>query len=249
MSNRPGDIDFSRSYLFFRTTRVNHTPRLRLDAACTLTRDGRQRHFFLTCPCIGEAMYVERDLIHDPVAEFNIIAAPRDQFLMMKRHADAVHDVHSAHRFGETMPTHDGRGAQVVDLDVKLSRYAAVHPIQDYGEFRAALLNGLPINGRTSYTEPDGTEVVLDYPANTVNVAHDKTSWQVDAGPIVMPTIAKDEAGKLEVERLVLAYLVYNRQDYVEAVIRCPAPMGDATTNFYHQHHNLDCHNELFVCH
>ena len=176
------DIDFGRSYLYFTTTRVNHTPRLVIDAACTLVGPEQvARRYFLTCPCVGERMYVPEDLIHEPVAEFRLAASPRSEFLVMKNHASASDDVRSAHRFGETFPTHDGEGARFVELDVTLAHHST-EPIADYASFRDALLGNRAINGRTTYTDEDGkTVVTMDYPVKTGNVAHDQEVWQVDA--------------------------------------------------------------------
>ncbi len=245
------DVDFGRSYLTFSTTRVNHTPRLQIDAACTFCPpQGQARTYFLTVACIGEAMYVPTGLIHEPVCEFNLIAAPCDEFVMIKRHANSDHDVRSAHRFGDVMPTHDGKGAKVIGLDVKLIRAREVEPISNYEAFRDALLSGAMINGRTTYTDEDGkTQVTLEYPTKTTNVAHDKEAWQVDAGPIAMP--ATNHSSSLTAERLDLAYLVFNRWDYAEAVIAQRTPLSNTpnapATHHYSLRRNLVCRNELFV--
>jgi len=246
------NIDFGRTFLRFTSTRVEHTPRLRIDAACTLApADGPLRTYFLTCTCIGERMYVPVDLIHDPVSEFNLVAEPGVEFLMIKRHACAEHDVRSAHRLGETMPTHDGKGAAVVKLDVTVARHPQMTTVDRYQTFHDALLGDRPMNGRTTYTDDDGsTQVIMEYPACTVNVAHDREAWQVDAGPVLMPV--HDDPRRLDVERFDQAFLVYNRWDYAETVIRCPVatasvPGTFAQTRFYNLRRNLHCQNELFV--
>lgn len=244
------DIDFGRSHLYFRTTRVNHTPRLLLDAACTLRQtDGTEKTYYLTCACIGEAMYVQTGLIHEPVAQFNLIAEPRRQFLMIKRHASAAHDIRSAQKFGDVMPTHDGKGAKMVDLDVKVSRHARTTPITTYEQFRDALLNNRLINARTTYTDDNGkSTVIMDYPCKTVNVAHDKPAWQVDAGPVLMPAVSGPVT--LEVERLDQAFIVYNRFDYAECVIRRRTSLGTdpaaGENHHYSLRRNLTCRHELF---
>lgn len=210
-------IDFARTQLRFSTTRVNDTPRLNVDAVCTLTEPAKgPRRYFLTCACIGEAMYVREGLIHEPVHEFNLIAAPGREFMMIKRYANASLDMLTALTINDTMPTHDGRGAKVVELEVSEVFHAAVQRIEDYAAFREALLGGKLINGRTSYTTADGLRVTLDYPARTVNVAHEQEAWQVDAGPILMPLSLPTNSTRL-IERLDMAFLVFNCFDYAEA--------------------------------
>lgn len=243
---QPGSIDFGRSMLRFSTTRVNHTPRLLIDAACTLAwPGGASKTFYLTCPCIGEAMYVPENLIHDPVSEFVLIGAPGDQFCTHKRHGDGARDLRAAHRVGQKMPTHDGKGATMVELAVTLRHHRSVQPIKTYDDFRAALLGDKLINARTVFTDGDGTVVTLDYPARTVNVAHDKQAWQVDAGPILMPAAATLGAD-LPVACLDVAYLVFNRWDYGEAALRRAAGGNDPRCQF-ELRRRLSCRHELFV--
>jgi len=108
------NIDFARSYLFFRTTGTDHTPRLQIHAVCSLGGAGRSRHYYLTRPCIAEAMYVETGLIHDPASEFTLIAALGEEFVMSKRFASASRDVHGAFRIGDAVPTHNGHEARII---------------------------------------------------------------------------------------------------------------------------------------
>ncbi|MBT3274639.1 MAG: hypothetical protein HN368_15890 [Spirochaetales bacterium] len=247
----PGQIDFGRSTIRFSTSRIDHTPRMQMDAACTLVdAEGQSRRFFLSCPCIAESMYVRENFIHEPSALFNIILSPGDQFLVMKRHASSANDLRAGFRFGGTMPTHDGEGDTVTQLDVTLDHYKRVQVIQNYNEFREALLGNLPLNGRTTYTDEDGvSKVVLDYPIKTGNAGNSEDTWQVDAGPILMPT--PEATGPLPVERLDIGFMVYNRWDYAEAVLRRDTPVGSGTevgsTSHFTLRRNLQCRNELFA--
>jgi len=247
----PCNIDFGRSFLRFSTTRVNHTPRLQVDAACALVGpDGERRTFYLTCPCICENMYVESGLIQEPVAEFVLVARPREEFMVLKRHADAAHDVRSPHRFNDVMPTHGGLGARLVELDVDLGRFDAVKPIRDYRSFREAMLANRPMIGRTTYRDADGkSEAILEYPMRTGNVANDREAWQVDAGPVLIPTDPRSDG--LEVERFRRAFLVYNRWDKAEAAVsRCVSLTEDPAgprTEHYNDVIQLTCRNDLFA--
>lgn len=242
----PCDIDFGRSFVYFRSTRINHTPRLLCDAACSfISPDGGRRDYYLSCPCIGEAMYVRTGLIHEPVMEFNIIASPTREFMIIKRYADTRQNVRSAHRFGEVMPTQDGQGARVVRLDVHLARQREAEPVTTYEQFEQSLLNHRVMNGRTTWTDGDGrTQVVLEYPLRTVNVRHDGRDWQVDAGPILAPV--PGAVSGLEVSRLDIAYLVYNRFDYGEITLRRHvASPGEAS--HFQPPRGLECRHEMWV--
>lgn len=247
------DIDFGNSYLRFSTMRVEHTPRMRLDGVCTfLPERGEPRSYFLSCSCVCESMYLATGLIQRPIAHFNIVLSPGREFMIFKRHASAARDVRSAHKLGEVMPTHDGRGATMVAIESNPRRFRKVSPIRTAGEFRAALLGDRTINGRTTFLDADGsTRVVLDYPAATTNVANREEAWQVDAGPLLFPVRAPG-AGRLEVERFDLAYLVYNRLDYAEAALGGPAALDPDATGGPATHHftgvrALACRNEIFA--
>ena len=247
----PGQIDFGRSTIRFSTARIDHTPRMQMDAACTLVdAEGQSRRFFLSCACIAESMYVRENLIHEPAALFNIILSPGDQFLILKRHASSANDLRAGFRFGGTMPTHDGEGDTVTQLDVTLERHRRVQVIQSYDEFREALLGNLALNGRTTYTDEDGvSKVVLDYPIKTGNASNSDDAWQVDAGPILMPT--PEATASLPVERLDIGFMVYNRWDYAEAVVRRNTPVVSGSevgsTSHFTLRRSLDCRNELFA--
>ncbi|MCX5658253.1 MAG: hypothetical protein NTW19_00855 [Planctomycetota bacterium] len=247
------DIDFGNSYLRFSTLRVEHTPRMRLDGVCTfLPASGAPRSYFLSCSCVCERMYVPTGLIHQPIGHFNIVINPGVEFLMFKRHASAARDVRSAHRLGEVMPTHDGKGATMASIDAHPKRFARVSPIRTPGEFREALLGDRTINGRTTFLDADGqTRVVLDYPAATTNVGNREDVWQVDAGPLLFPVFPAG-TGRLEVERFDLAYLVYNRFDYAEAAVGGKTPLDPNGADGPATHHftavrPVTCRNELFA--
>jgi hypothetical protein len=254
-------IDFARSTLIFRTTRVQHTPRLQLDATCTLTgRDGETRRFVLTCPCIGEHMYLDTGLIQEPPFEFLMIAEHQREYAIIRKHASAAHDVREAHRFGESMSTRSGVPAALTGLDVRLTPYPhlqAVRPDTAHADLRAALDHDWPVVGRTTYLDPDGeTTVVLDYPVKILNVAIDRPVWQVDTGPILVPDLQPGGVGAEGplAGRFTLAFLVFNRWDRAELALRRPTPLLPAepgrpsplATEHYSQVRTLAARHELF---
>ena len=240
------DIDFSRSFVRFTSTRVNHTPRLQIDAACTLVGPGSKpaRQYFLSCACIGEEMYQPANLIHDPVMEVLFVIKPDDHFLMIKRFADATRDTRDTQRLNESMPTQSGTPSKVTELGVHVERYAKMRQITTYSEFRAALLGNQPIHARTSYTDEGGTQVVMDYPTKTVNVAHGRESWHVDAGPILIPS--EPQKGDLEATRFNVAYIVFYTFDRADVATRQPTASGErGRVTFYAAPRSMTCRNEL----
>src|SRR5262245_23283724 len=71
--------DYSRTFLQFTTDHSRHTPRMQIDASCTLTTaNGVAVNFFLTAPCMSEHMYQSADLIQEPTSLFWMIAGDND---------------------------------------------------------------------------------------------------------------------------------------------------------------------------
>lgn len=240
------DIDFGHSYLRFSSDGANHTPRIRLDAVCTLVTANDTRSYYLGCACLAENMYRPTGLIQQPVAEFTIILSPGREFQILKRHASAEFDVRRSLRVGERMPTHDGRGSTMLSVDAHLKHAPRITPVRDYETFRRALLDDHTLNARTTYLDHDRqTQIILDYPATTTNVANDQRAWQVDAGPILMPVDAAP--GALEVDRMELAYIVFNQFDYAEVATNQRAAVGSGHTRHFAQPRGFACKNELYA--
>lgn len=218
--------DFGRSFLQFTTDRVQHTPRLRVLAACTLSSPEGSRQFVLAGTCISEHMYRESGLIQVPSSVFHLIS-DGTEYLMEKFHASAEHDVRESHRVGQTMSTHDGRGATVRKIDIELKVLDGARPLRTYAEIREAVLGNRVVTAQTVYELADATRVQLDYPVEVFNVPHSHEGWQVDTGPLLIPD--PDLAGEdLWVARLGTAYTVFNRWDRAEFVLRTRSPVGEA---------------------
>jgi hypothetical protein len=228
---------------------------LAVDAACRLELpDGGVREFFLTCPCIGERMYVESGLIHEPPFEFLMIAEHQAEYAIVRRHFDAPEAPYECHRFGEAMSTQSGVPARVTALDVFPAPLEGARRVATYDDFRDALLGNRPLVGTTRYVADDGeTKITLRYPAKTVNVAHGQEAWQVDAGPLLMPDPrASLGAGGLLCGAFHIAYLVFNRLDRAETVVRTAPPMGSAPDGAFCTVHPGDArafaaHTELYA--
>lgn len=249
--------DYARSYLYFRSDRVNHTPRLQVDASCKLAdREGRVREFFMTCACIGENMYVPKNLAQTPTCEFIFIAEPGCEYAYLKKYADAQRDLREAHRVGEAMKTHSGKPATVLSVHVAMAKYKKVKTLVTLEEIQEAHQSHRPINGRTSYLGEDGrTQVILEYPVKLLNLAHDKPLWQVDTGPILIPDLSAagpvEGPGFLMVSRLTAAYLLYNSWSGAEAAVRRETQVGVSgdqvfSTAHYSEVKTVEAHNELF---
>ena len=209
---------FDRSFLKFTTDHSNHTPRMQVDASCTITPCGGQsKTFYLTASCISESMYAPADLVHRPVSEFVMIASPNEEYMIIKCFALARPDLCEVHRVGHKMSTHDGNGSTVLKVEVDMAPAACAHKMEKYEEIRDATLGNRCLNGRTTFRDEDGAEVVMNYPIRICNISHDQNRWQVDTGRVLLPSRRGGEG--LTVSRLSPAYIVFNDWDWAEVAI------------------------------
>lgn len=231
--------DLLHSAFFFRTTSTfDHTPRMQLAAACRVERPGEPPvTAYLTHPCVAESMYQPSGLIQEPVATFTAIVIDGAETAFLRRTAAGGEESRSSIRLGAQMPTHSGIPATMLELRILLREARGVRPLADAAAIRAAILAGDRIVGRSAFTL-DGAVVTLDYPVTTVNVSNDTDAWQVDAGPVLLPTRAPGDSD-VAVDAFEPGYLVFNQPDWAE--ITGLAGTGTARPA------RIDAHSELFT--
>jgi hypothetical protein len=115
---------------------------------------------------------------------------------------------------GAQMPTHSGIPATMLEIRILLAAARDVRPLAGYAAIREATLGGARIVGRTRFAWA-GADVTLEYPVTTINVANDQDAWQVDAGPVLLPTRSAGGDG-FAVDALEPGYLVFNQPDWLE---------------------------------
>lgn len=237
--------DYTRSFIQFTVDRWDNTPRTAVDAVCTLiTPDGDVRRYVLGNACIGENMYVAKGLIQTPATEFLQIVSD-ERFTYLKDAGGACRDIRASQVVGQRLPSHDGKGVTLMKIEVDLVDHAHVTPITTHEQVRDAMLGNRVINARTSYVEPDGTRVRLDYQVRTCNVSGETGQWQVDTGRVLALSSPTRDGSDLA-NRLVPAYIVYNDWQYAEvAAQRSFAEEGIAAR--YDDVRCLSVTNELFI--
>ncbi len=242
-STRASAYDYSRSFLRWTSTKNNHSPRLQIDAACTLTRDGRSSDYFLSAMCTGETMYADKNLIHLPANEFAMVCESNKQFMFFKWFAAPELNVIEPHRVGEVMTTQDGKGSRIEEMPVHMAYHARVRPLTTYAEIREAILGNKRLNGRTEYLGEDGkTTVVLNFPIKICNIAHGRERWQIDT-PILLPDLAA--RAELPIGVFRMGYIVFNSWDWAEVILRKPGKQPAGKSAFT-ESRRLTAKNQLF---
>jgi hypothetical protein len=128
-----------------------------------------------------------------------------------------------------------------------MRHFARARRLESYEEIREAILGNRPLNGRSTWVAADGqTQIVMEYPIKTCNIANDKARWQIDTGPILAAAPAGD--GGLSITGLVRAHLVYNAWDWAELAASAATPIEgtSAATIHYSDIRRITVQNELF---
>ena len=238
-------FDFLRSFVQFSTTRINHTPRLQVDAVCRLVAEsGDMKEYALTTACVGERMYASENLVQVPPFEFLMIAG-EGEFLMQKTFASGRDTVREAHRVGDTMSTHDGLGAVMRDVVIELVPLDGARELTTDESIREAMLRNSPIQARTTFTDVDGrTRVELLYPVKICNVSNDSAQWQVDTGRVPFPS-HPPSSGQV-VARFEPAYILFNARDWADVAILAHDE-GSVPAPHYTDIRRVAVENELYA--
>jgi hypothetical protein len=209
-------VDLLHSWFLFRTTSTfDHTPRMQLAASCRVDRPGEASWTaWLSHPCIAESMYTASGLVQEPVAQFTAIVVHEQECAFLRRTVVDAVETRSSIRLGARMPTHSGIPATMLELRVALADVRDARPLEGYAAIREATLGGARITGRTRF-DWQGAAITLEYPVTTINVANDTDAWQVDAGPVLLPTRSAGGDG-FATDALEPGYLVYNQPDWTE---------------------------------
>ncbi len=237
--------DYTRSFIQFTVDSWDNTPRTTIDAGCTLiTPKGDIHRYVLGNACIGENMYASRGLVQEPGTEFLQIVSD-ERFTYLKDAGGACPDIRASQVIGERLPTYDGRGVMLLDISVELIDHPRLKPITTHAQVCEAMMANRVINARTSYVEPDGVKVVLDYQVRCCNVSGSSGRWQVDTGRILaLSSVAREGDGLFS--RLAPAYIVYNDWNYAELAVQRSSADGAAAAR-YDDVRGLEVLNELFV--
>ena len=95
-------------------------------------------------------------------------------------------------------------------------------------EITAATMAGDTMVGRTELDRSEqGWNATLEYPVNYINVHPPAGRFQVDVSPILVPDFSSTSTEGLIVDRLRLAFVLYNQLNEVEFAVREPTVVSE----------------------
>ncbi len=205
-------IDFSRSFLTFRIDTLKKPPitvsrkfpftlntsRVPLECRCRITQKsaGVEEEFVLGASCKTEQVGVDRDIWHQPNADFVPIFS--------EKHGLAIKTFDHVQRQVSFYPASDGiqPDRQTVLLEEAYDRtsidlsYCETELLPSAQRINEAILNNEPMVA-TTQIETDRYEVVLEYPVKTINANERDDVYQTDTGPVLLPDLSREPEEKM----------------------------------------------------
>lgn len=210
-------IDFSSSYMTFTVPNSVNTARIRIDSAAFIEDDHGDVHsFYLIAPCRSERMYDETALFQMPNYEFcGVFSATH--FMLMRTHWVSERDNREV---GYHQPRFES-----IQLDIR--RFPVARSLTSPDEIIAATLANQPLVAQTELVDQhQGRRVRLEYPIKTMNVRRQPAAFQIDTGPLIVPTLPLTSPTSALIECFEMAYVVYCTFDRAEFILRRPHPVG-----------------------
>ncbi|MGD9497171.1 MAG: hypothetical protein AB7Y46_12810 [Armatimonadota bacterium] len=228
--------DFSRSFATFVTQGRGNNARIQVEAVCDLPAPEGETRYVLVASCKAEDTYAADALFRLPNYDFCAIFST-EQYCIVR----AGLPLTACWR--ESGLSRDRFEQVRMDLSQVPARACA-----DAREIVETTLGGASAVGRTELLDDDGELLArLEYPVKTMNVNDLRWVYQVDTGPIIVPDIERQ--GALEVDRLALAFIAWNRPDRAELIVQAPTRIAhsDSCVAHYREVRGYAARNELLV--
>jgi hypothetical protein len=229
-------------------TPLGNKARIQLDAIIDVIHEatGRRERFVLIAPCRTEWVYAEERLFQIPSREYRNIYSATEQRGMGR--AITYPDERSGGQPSRGQPL----GAAFPSLVIDIRRFPRARALEAPDAICAAPAENVPLVARTDITDPArGERYILEYPVKTMNHRPERSTFQVDTGPLLVPDFASGEPRAID--RLELAHVAYNRLDRAEFILRRPTPITDAEGRelcrvlHYSEAHEDPARNTLFA--
>jgi len=247
-----GVCDFANSYMTFAVPDRANTARIQLDALCRATdrRTGKTEEYVLITPCKSERMYRERGRFQDPNYDFCGVWSRTEYLIFRTFH---VHDPDRAAEWeaGPNLPRFE-------EVRIDLRTFPTAQALTTDAQVVEATLRNRHVVARTHVASADGnTSAEIEYPVKTMNVAEPTRRFQVDTGPVIVPTWVYGDPPKGErgVEGFSVAFVCYAKlEGHTEFVLREPTPVvvgGSEVARVWHYSRIVEttAKHELFaVC-
>jgi len=203
--------------------------RMPIEAIAVVTNrgDGKSVRFALGAECRTEQVWVKRDIWHLPNARMCMIAGEND-WLIEKQwvQADFEAKLHPP-VLGAQPERHVIDPSEVfAGHAVEVAQRRAVE-LEDIDEIIGALSGQATLVARSEYVV-GGLAVMLEYPVKTCNFSERERYYQVDTGPILLPTLEEIDLKRDPLIRACrLAFVAHNEPTWAEFLVCVPTPVAE----------------------
>ncbi|MBV7335609.1 hypothetical protein KFU94_46665 [Chloroflexi bacterium TSY] len=221
--------------------------RIQIESVCQLLdrEDGVLHTYVLGASCKSEQVGVDRDMWHQPNADFCPILS-QDEFLNLKswdRNDKGI--MFHPPSLGPQPERQSGLVADAFDrvtLDVPMVDGERLDTAASIVE---STLNGDILVGRVAFTAQTLYDVTIDFPIKTMNANERDNIYQPDTGPVLFPDF--DYPHELLIETFHLAFVAFNQPHWAEFILQVPTPLNDQlSVNHYDRVVGVESHNNIF---
>lgn len=202
---------------------MGNKARIQLEAIIDVLYEatGQQERFVLIAACRTEWVYAEDRLFQLPSREYRNIYSATEQRGLGQAITSPDEEVDRPGSRGRPI------NKKFVSLEIDIQRFGETHVLETPDDICAATVENLPLVARTEFVDPTrGERYILEYPIKTMNHRPERSTFQVDTGPLLVPDFTSPEPRAID--RLEMAYVAYHRLDRAEFILRRPTPVTDA---------------------
>lgn len=183
--------------------------RFNLEARCHITEEasGQSAELFLGAPCRSEYTIARRNLFQIPSTEWRM-AFSRNCSVPIAKDPSTQTEA--------TAPT--PLAEQFADFAIDIRTYPQTEDLADVPQIVAATFDNALLNAASTYRDPRGFAVTVEYPVHLININADPPQFQICTGPVLLPDLATWDGA--EVHRVFVADVAISDFDWVEFILR-----------------------------
>lgn len=210
-------IDFFASSLTWLTKKGASYGRFLLDAKCTIKfiNSEESETYYLAPAVVAGNVYAEDDLVKNPVYLFQIAASG-------KRHI--IFRTFFSHK--DDKNTFDNNSLLFREVEFNITRKEAV-VLETFDDIDIHFQKHHHLSARLIYETLQNSRVEVEFPIKHININRKKKWFQVETGPILIPSDEIDgEFAKRKHHLFNTAFVHFNRFDRAELTICVPMSIG-----------------------
>ncbi len=222
MIHTPPVLDYGCSFIQSTGFGTRNSPRFWVESWTRIARPARpadsgfneSAELYYQCgACKSERTFVQNGILTDDNHDFTPVFGTRNTVVFRRKCDD-----HGEYR-------------TVTPANIPWDREPRIVPagkarlLEGPDDVHDAVLAGLPIVARVELRDPGtGKHALVECPVKTMNIDTELGGWQVDTGPVAWPDLTRIDG--CFADTLRLAYVVFNTDDYVEAVVEALTDVG-----------------------